>query len=167
MSEIIVPEYSAHLPREFFARRADHVAVDLLGRTIVGRELRGEGKALIGRIREVSAWEGKERTSTESLDYAPGMIGVSKKYGRTMIDIATNGHRKASCITLVGLETPEGVVQGPGSVSEYLQVGRDFDSVPIDSPLLWIGGEPIGAERIQVRNKKDTPSNCIGYFYFK
>jgi len=111
--------------------------------------------------------QGAEDSTAKTAKYAPGHIGISTKFGNNLIDIATSAEYRASCITLIALETPKKTIQGPGNVSKYLQINRDFDDTPIDHPSLWIGGESVEESRVIKRTKSNVPENCRGYFYFK
>lgn len=164
VSVIERPRLTTKLYRDFFARPALVVAYDVLGRTIVS-QVPGR-KEVIARIKEVAAWQGEEDSSARTIRYAPGLIGISKKYGQNLIDIGTGSPRSASCITLVALDSPDGIIQGPGRTSEYLGITDLFDSAPIDDPYFWIGGEAVSTDQILQRNKI-VPANCKGYFYFK
>jgi len=160
------PDLDSRVERAYFARNAVEVAKELLGKTIV-RQFEGSREAF-AMIREVVAWQGEEESSAATLKYAPGMVGISKKMGHFLIDIATGRQNRPSCVTLVGLYSPDnGIIQGPGNVSTYLHVDDMLDSAPIDHPCLWIGGESVDPQRIIKRNKTKVPSNCRGYFYFK
>lgn len=159
------PDIKTRLDREYFADQARIVAPDLLGRTIV-RQF-PEDRQVLAKIKEVSAWQGATDRTADTAKYAPGMIGVSRKFGHYMIDIATGREDSASCVTIIAVEGDDGIVQGPGNVSNYLHIDDMFDSAPIDHPCFWIGGEPIGKEKVLKRNKSGMPKNFRGQYYYK
>jgi len=159
------PAIETRLDREYFADQAKIIAPDLLGRIIV-RQF-PDDREVLARIKEVSAWQGSTDRTARTAKYAPGMIGISKKFGHYMIDIATGRQDSASCVTIFAIEGIDGVIQGPGNVSTYLHVDEMLDSAPIDHPCFWIGGEPIGKEEILRRNKSKMPSNFRGSYYYK
>lgn len=163
-TEFQKPDFKAHLNRDYFAEQARIVAPDLLGRLIIRQFPDTE---LVAKIKEVAAWQGATKTTARTAKYAPGMVGISRKFGKYLIDIATGSEGTPSCITLIALETPTGVIQGPGNLSNYLQIDEKFDSAPIDHPCLWIAGEPISQDRIVKRSLNSLPENCKGYFYYK
>ena len=158
------PKLITKLNRDFFARPSLVIAKFLLGRTVIsqitGRDIR------IARIKEVAAWRGEEESSARTLRYAPGLVGISRKFGKDLIDIGTGGQRNASCVTLIALDSPEGIIQGPGKTSEYLGITDLFDTAPIDDPYFWIGGEPVNPEEV-IQRSKAVPGNCEGYFYYR
>ena len=109
---------------------------------------------------------------SEGALYAPGMMSISTKYGKNLIDIATLGICKPSCITLVGGTVYDergrvDQVKGPGNLSAALGIDREYDSFPIDMFPIWIGGQPVDAGKILQRNRKLPSTNCRGFFYIK
>ena len=98
--EIYIPIRTEALEENFFARHADIVATDLLGRTLV-RE-KPYAATLYAVINEIAAFEGSQEDSmTEGAVYAPGTFSVSTKHGKRMLDISTYEVCKPSCITLI------------------------------------------------------------------
>ena len=165
MEAIQKPIFNERLTRGHFVRRADYIAKDLLGRVIVSQAHGHE--EVYARIKEVAAWEGEEKSSAKTIKYGPGLVGVSKKHGKSLIDIGTSSQSRASCVTLIALETPEGIIQGPARVANYLHIDDMFDGAPIDDPFLWIGGEIVNRQRVTKRAVPNAPGNCLGYFYYK
>jgi len=163
-SSIEVPSLKTRLSQDYFEQQARVVVNDLLGMTIVHRI--SEDELRLALIREVSGWQGKVKSSAKTIGYTPGTIGISKKYGHNLIDIATGSHHTPSCIMLVALNTPEGLVEGPGKVSKYLSVDDSSDKTPVDGTQFWIGGDAVSPDRIKKREKSNLPENCIGYFYY-
>ena len=157
------------LGRDFFAKPAVDVAYGLLGREIVRRF---NGAEVKGVITEVSAWEGTTLSSSDGMRYAPGTIGVSTKFGKHLLDIATELKDVSSCITLIAAEFDwngkKQVVQGPGNVTKALNIDRVFDQQKIyDNPNIYIVGGQMPAQEVLKREKKGVPANCKGYFYLK
>ncbi len=164
MEKIERPNIDTRLGRDYFSGNPEVVASFLLGRTVV-RQF--PNREILAKIKEVAAWQGEDDSSSETIKYDSGLIGISKKYGKNIIDIATGSAKKPSCISLIALVTPKGIVQGPGNVSEYLEVNDMFNYAPIDHPCLWIGGEEIDGDKILRREKSNLPRNCKGYFYYR
>lgn len=155
------------LGQEFYARVPQLVACELLGREIVRKFDKGEAR---GVIKEVSAWNGETQSASEGMTLAPGIISVSTKYGKCLMDIATGIEEQYSCITLVAAEFDwlgqKHKLQGPGNVTQALKIGRDFDGTKIfDSELVYIVGGEIAKQDIKTRKKSNVPSNCQGFFY--
>lgn len=165
MNKLERPYIESMLARDYFSRKPAIVAKDLLGRVIVRQY--PESYEIIARIKEVAAWQGEENSSAKTMKYAPGIIGISTKFGNHLIDIATGSENRPSCITLIALDSSEGIIQGPGKVSKYLEVDKMFDKAPINHPSLWIGGEPISQDRVYQRKKSNVPENSRGFFYFR
>jgi len=168
---LYIPKPSERLSERFFARDAITVAKDLLGRTLV-RE-RPRGATLYARICEVAAYEGNtEESMTEGALYAPGTLCISTKYGKRLLDIATDKKGKQSCVTLIAalVGDKRGVrelVQGPGKLTASLEIDKDLDGMLLKDSPLWIGGNTIEEQRILERMLSDVPFNCKGYYYFR
>jgi 3-methyladenine DNA glycosylase Mpg len=163
--EIIRPPEDSKLVRDLFIQRPEDMARNLLGRTIVRES--DIGIPILGIIREVAAWRGAEDSSDDTINNGYGIIGVSKKFGHYLIDIGTGAEGKPSCVTLIAVDSSEGIIYGPGNVSKYLQIDPTFDSIPIDGDRLWIGGKPIAKSQIRQRNLTTKPANWAGNFYFR
>lgn len=155
------------LGQEFYARAPQYVAQELLGRQIVRLFDKGEVR---GIIKEVSAWDGQTNSASEGMTNAPGIISVSTKFGKNLMDIATGVEGSYSCITIVAAEFDwlgnGHTLQGPGNVTQALKIDRSFDGTPIfNNNLVYIVGEKIEPQDVKTRNKKNVPSNCQGFFY--
>ena len=150
--EIVRPNNRTRLGLSFFQDSATNVARSLIGRTIVKRAPNLEEK--IGVIREVAAWQGDNKDSAKTLRYHPGIVGISKRFGHLLLDVGTGYQGRPSCITIAGIYTPEGLVDGPGKVTDYLGIDSDYDSMPIDTDALWIGGESIDQTQVFQRTKQ-------------
>ena len=147
------------LDERFFARRADNVAQDLLGRTLVVKV--GEDTFVRARLREVAAYEGSTKRTSEGAKYHPGLVSISVKYGQCLVDIATGGGKKkdASCITLraadfdIKGETVK--VEGPRRVAKELGITsgtrEGYECLPAYGRKIWIEGVPIKQKEIKKR----------------
>lgn len=167
--KIIIPEPSSRLHLGFFARHAEDVARDLLGRVIVIN--RKNKDSLYARISEVAAFEGKEDSMYNGALYHPGLIAVSTKFGKQMIDISTLRPHAPSCVTLIAAEVlsrdNQELVKGPGNLTSALKIDSQYDGLSIDSEAVWIGGESVDSSVIRKRNLSGVPANCKGYFYIR
>ncbi|MAG39745.1 hypothetical protein CMI41_02150 [Candidatus Pacearchaeota archaeon] len=155
----------ARLTREFFARRSDVVAKELLGRTVVTRDSNGTEMRLI--LTEVAAYEGHTKTTSEGTQYDPGRISISTKCGgHRLIDIATAMQGVSSCVTLRAGEDPSGEsIKGPGNVSKALGITRGnqnfYESASIYGDKMWIEGETHEGD---TRRRKGNSANCLGFY---
>ena len=153
------------LGRDFFTDSAVEVARGLLGREIV-RVFRGG--VIRGVITEVSAWQGRTSSASDGMEYAPGTIAVSTKYGLHLMDIATERCDRYSCVTLVGLVRNRQRVQGPGNVASVLKIDPAIDGLKIyDNKVIYITGGRNPRQEVLKRQKKNVPRNCKGYFYIR
>ncbi|MBX4196178.1 DNA-3-methyladenine glycosylase [Candidatus Pacearchaeota archaeon] len=171
MESFQIPHKSTKITRDFFARHADEVAQDLLGRVLVF-ERSSRRCPVYARIYEVAAYEGKADSMSEGAQYPPGLMSVSNKFGKNLLDIATLGVCKPSCITLVAAHIKDSrgrseFYQGPGNVGEALDITKEYDSFPIDMFPLWIGGKPVDRSAVKKRDLTRDIPNYKGNFYFK
>ncbi len=172
-----IPKSSTRLYLDFFARASEEVAKDLLGRVMVN-ERKGKSPLYV-QLTEIAAYEGivgddieKAKKRHKNLFYSNGVLGVSSAYGKCLIDIGTQGLCEPSCVTLIAgiLFNKRGIsenLQGPGNLSEALEIDRSYDGVPLNFGAIWIGGFSVDQSQIQKRNKSNVPENCKGFFYFR
>ena len=152
---------SAHdiLNEEFFARRAELVAKEILGMTMV--RVLPNRSIIRARIHEVAAYEGMTNKTVDTINYPPGILGVSVRYGNNLIDIATRKKDSPSCITLIaGLfytgKEPQ-LIQGPGRLARELGITKEFDKLPIyDNKQLWIERNTHYEGEVKKRRKVRT-----------
>ena len=165
--EIIIPKPSTKVDRKFFAREAEVVARDLLGRTLVI-----DGKtSFYARLTEVSPWDGSDSMAKETL-YAPSTFLVLTRYAKKVLGVATEETGIPSCVTFISAAIGDRrgfreYAEGPGNLAKVLDIEKELDGVPIDFSPIWIGGEPVYNDRIHRRKSTKLPSGCKGYFYFK
>jgi DNA-3-methyladenine glycosylase len=164
------------LPQAFFAREADEVARDLIGRLLV-RD-RGTPSEVVLRIVEVEAYGGPEdsashcrfgRTARNAPMWGPpGHAYVYVCYGlHSMLNLVTGeaGRGQAvlvrACEPLAGLEVIMArrggrcgppLLAGPGKVAAALAVDRAFSGAPlfVPGPLEVHEGEPVPDDAIAV-----------------
>lgn len=156
----------ARLRQEFFARRADEVAQDLLGRYIFVRQKNDE--LIQARLREIGAYEGATNSSPEGIYYNPGIVFVSTKFGQRLLHISTGKDKKASCLTLRSADFNDERIVGPGNLTKLLGINRDnqnlYDNQNAYGRTIWVGGEVVSKEIIKRRD--GNSENCLGYYYF-
>ena len=155
------------LEESFFKKDAETAAKAILGAYLV-RQF-PQGNKLVGRVQEVAAYEGETKTSSIGMLYPPGTIGVSTKFGKNLIDIATEREGKSSCITLIAANfdwgTHQELIQGPGNLSRTLGIDRSYDGISIKGNDFWIEFRERNKLFIKKRSKTGS-ANLIGYFYF-
>ena len=167
--EIIIPKLATKVDRKFFARGAEEVAKDLLGRTLV-RE-RGNQARFYARLTEVAPWDGSDTMVKETL-YAPGTFLVLTRYAKEVFGVATEETGVPSCVTFISAAIGDRqgfreYAEGPGNLAEVLEIEKELDGVPIDFSPIWIGGESVNEDKIHQRKPSKLPAGCKGYFYFK
>lgn len=154
------------LGRDFYAKPAAEVAQGLLGREMVRRI--GD-KAIRGKIVEVSAWEGHTDSSSDGMLDTPGTVSISTKFGKHLLDIATNVGGVYSCVMMIAADMIDGDkitrVEGPGNFTKAFQIDKSLKGIKIyESPLLYVIGGRIPEQNITKREKSNVPANCMGYF---
>lgn len=154
---------------DFFARHSAFVGWDLLGMYLVRHFPNNGGRQVVGQIREVAAYQGETKSSSDGILAAPGVMSVSRKYNQHLLDIATSAEGKAACVTLRGAAfdfsgTIE--IQGPGLLTRALKIDAQFTGDNIASSSgLWIEGIVLPSEMKKRRDLSTYTSNCLGYYY--
>ena len=132
------------LKREFFARDAEVVARDLLGKVLVRKF--PDGKTIRGVIVETEAYIGEHdlasharfgRTKrTEAMYKDPGTIYMFFTYGvHWMLNIVTSKKDDPQAVLIRGLD----IVTGPARLTKLLQLNGDLYGRDIgDNKDLWI-----------------------------
>jgi len=158
------------LTKEFFERTPVQVARDLLGRYVF---CQAEGGNVIqARLREVAAYQGATKTTSPGASYAGGIVSISQKFGRYLIDIATGEEDEPSCITLRGgnliLEDKVESASGPGNLAIALGINEDnvdyFQGASIAGRRIWVEGDAVNQS--EVRKLKGNSPNCKGIYKF-
>ena len=159
------------LPQEFYARKADIVAKELLGRYLC---LKSPGSVNVtrARLREIAAYEGTTKTTSEGVLYEPGILSISMKFGKRLLDISTGKENLASCVTLRSADFISGKkeqrVEGPGNLTYELGIRKNtwpyYDGRKIWGNIIWIEGESIPQDI--VKRKEGNSENCLGLFRF-
>ena len=168
--KLYIPKRSERLSPDFFARPAQDVAMDLLGKTLVVE--RAQGCPLYARLHEVAGWEGETKTTSEGASYEPGILTMSTKFGNKLIDISTSQAGEPSCVTLIAGQVYDRVgdrefSQGAGNLSATLEIDHLLhNGHQIDQRPIWIAGQSVAPSEVKQRNKA-APENCVGYFYIQ
>ncbi|HET8654205.1 MAG TPA: DNA-3-methyladenine glycosylase [Longimicrobiaceae bacterium] len=164
------------LPAAFYARPADVVARELLGRLVV-READGvrcsaeivETEAYVGPHDEAShAHERFGRTARNTVMFGPpGIAYVYLIYGmHSCLNAVTGGEGFPAAVLLRAARAVDGVEQirgrrpgrpdrellrGPGNLCRALDVDRALNGHPLDRAPLWIeAGDPVPDREVMV-----------------
>jgi len=155
------PPEHCPLPESFFARAAEEVARDLIGRWVIREE---DGELLAGRIVEVEAYLGQDDPASHayrgpsrrnrSMFGPPGRAYVYTIHTRFCMNAVTGEDGVASAVLiralepLLGLEQmalrrgtdkPRDLMRGPGRLCEALGVDRAWDGWNLTTgEQLWI-----------------------------
>tara|TARA_B100000029_G_C17321803_1_gene868397 strand:- start:37 stop:681 length:645 start_codon:yes stop_codon:yes gene_type:complete len=165
------------LKKSFFSRRAELVAPDLIGCTLVKQET--DSRCLCGVIVETEAYSQDEpachgyqrRTkSNETLFGEPGRFYVYLTYGiYNCVNIVTDKADWASGVLLRAISLPnehERVASGPGLLAKRFGLNQSHDSLPISIENgLWLAKRAstesmqkvIQTTRIGISKAQDLP----------
>ena len=166
------------IQRPFFSRDAKSVAKDLLGKILVrklnNKEFRAkivETEAYFGEDDPASrASKGKNKIS-EMMWEEPGKILVYNVHKYKMFNIVTGKKDEPSAVLIRALEPVnfEGRCSGPGLLSNFLQIGKNFHGREIfNLKNIWLEEgikAPKVVESFRVGVKKDLPEKLR--FYIK
>ena len=156
------------LPYSFYARNADLVAKDLLGKILA---YKNKGILSKGRIVESEAYLGehdlachaaKGRTKrTEVLFRKAGHVYVYLIYGMyDMFNVVTGKIGEGQAVLVRALEPLEninGKTDGPGKLTRAMGITREHNKIDLTSEKLWLEQAP------KVKNIATTPRIGIDY----
>jgi len=160
------PRHSRPLAADFFGRRADTVARDLIGSWLVVRGDDGRARRLV--VFETEAYLGahdlachgsKGITKRNATMFGPaGRWYVYLCYGlHWMLNIVTGDEGVPAAVLIRGV----GEHVGPGRVTKALGIDRSFDGRPASrAGGLWF---EAGADRVPPRLIDRTPRIGVGY----
>lgn len=133
------------LNRRFFARSAEKVAEDLLGKKIV--RVMPDGSILHGIITETEAYVGVEdaashsyrgrRTKRNEIMYQKaGLVYVYFTYGmHWLLNIVTSEENDPQAVLIRGIDK----AGGPAKLTKYLHIDKDFYGEDVvQSERIWI-----------------------------
>ena len=151
--------------KQFFGRKAEVVAKDLLGRLIVRTTQRG---VTAGKIIETGAYEGGKLTnSRRGMLYPPGSVFLMPFRGFQLFNISTEAEYVPSCVEIRKLAFHDRTLEGAGAVSKALGIEKELDSVFFNSAGLEISRNAVEIDRIQKIEGEGLSENCLGYFSIK
>lgn len=168
---------SRRLKRDFFARKPEIVARDLLGKILVSKL---DGYRLTGMIVEVEAYLSNDEAShafkgpnsrNQSLYKKGGHLYVHTARHHTMMDIVTDSRDVPGSVLIRAVEPLEGLeimrqkrgrqkiedlMSGPGKVGEALGITKALDGIDItkkDAVLYVEEGTTIPMKRVGVSGR--------------
>lgn len=149
---------------QFFKRKPEQVAVDLLGRTLIKTT---SGESLACRILETGAYEGdRGTTSREGMLYTPSALFLMPYRGTRLLNIATGQIGEPSCVEIRKVLLGTKTIKGSGKIATVLGMTPDLDGILIgEIRELQILGNPV--ERSEIRQIRGQAGNCLGYFSMK
>jgi|LSQX01.1.fsa_nt_gb DNA-3-methyladenine glycosylase len=180
------------LPAQFFARPAELIAPNLLGRLLVKETAEGLS---VGRIVETEAYLAYEddachaargKTPRRSVMWeAPGIAYVYMSHGHWLFNTVTGAVDFPEAVLIRALEPVVGIelmqtrrgkhrledlASGPGKLTQALGIDGSDNRVLIDSPPLYISRAMPGAERpITITTRiglGDNPSRHLPLRYY-
>ncbi len=131
------------LTRYFFQKRPDHVALELLGTTI----RRGQ---IICIIVETEAYFGDCDPGSRASKYKkgrirsrlfgdPGVLLIYGMHGWLLTNIVAHEEGSGGAVLIRSCYVPgQGVIEGPGKVSRYLQVNPSMDGEAVNTPSTFM-----------------------------
>jgi len=152
-----------HDNNKFFGRKANEVAIDLLGLHIFRKD------ADVAKIIETGAYEGgKETQSRQGMLYAPGTIFLMPFRGSQLLNIATDREGYPSCVEIREINSYSGdnseLISGSGKITNYLKL-NNFNGIVVGGDF-QIGAQSI-LSRNSIRKIKEGSNNCLGYYSIK
>ena len=147
---------------EFFGRKAERVAQDLLGRMLIRVTEKG---ITAGQITETGAYENDNDTPSRSgMNYAPGCFFLMPYRGTYLLNIATERAGKPSCVEIRGLRFHDRQLKGSGLIAATLDIPYEFDGKPLGTEVKIEGNS---AEHSIIKRVNGASPNCVGYFSLK
>jgi len=168
------------LPKDFFQRRADVVAKELLGKILV-RKI--NGKKIRAKIVETEAYFGEEDPASrackngdlkETMQMKPGIILVYGVHNNWLINFVTDREKEASAVLIRALQPLNfnNNCSGPGLLTKSMKINKDFHKKDlINNKKLWVeesdsNNRNFGIiETSRIGIKKDLPQKLR--FYIK
>ncbi len=163
------------LTRKFYARKAEIVSKDLLGKILMRKY---KGKILKAKIVETEAYYGREDPASrackngdirETMLARPGTILVYGVHNNWLINIVTGKKEKAEAVLLRAIEPINfhADMRGPGKLTKAMHIEKKFHNKDITNCkelLITEGKKPrkiVSSHRIGI--KKDLPKNLRFY----
>jgi DNA-3-methyladenine glycosylase len=144
------------LPREFYSRRADEVALKLIGKLLIKEEREGIGgmivetEAYLGKEDPASiAYEERRRNLAKRLYGEPGEIFIYMVHGNWLLNILVDEKDIPAAVLIraiepiYGVETMEkrrrvkriwDISNGPGKLTKALNIDERYNGYNVSSP---------------------------------
>ncbi len=164
------------LPRSFYERPADVVAVEMLGKVL---KAHGRAGVRLCRISEVEAYfgpcdpasrarRGRRGRIARALHGPPGLSLVYGMHRQWLLNIVAHPSWMAGAVLIrscIPMEPVEGDPRGPGRLTRYMGIDRGMDGLPVYDPgsplqVLDDGYKPsrvFRGSRIGVREDLELP----------
>ncbi|MCE4600327.1 MAG: DNA-3-methyladenine glycosylase [Desulfurococcales archaeon] len=170
--------HGSRYPKEFYARRPDIVARDLLGSLIVAGSrtcIIIETEAYFGDCDPGSrASKYKGGRIRERFYGEPGRFLIYGMHGWLLTNIVSHEPGRGGAVLLRSCYSPvDGVVEGPGKLSRYLGVAMEYDGAIVggnSSPGVRCGyraRSPVRLYRVNVRVDFDEPFRYADGGFFR
>ncbi len=148
---------------DFFGRKAQEVAKDLVGRIIIRKLDSGVYAALIS---EAGAYEGlvgaDPQGPRKGMFYNSGNIFLMPHRGHNLFNIAC-GDSGPACVEIRELQG-EKRIEGSGAITNYLKIGT-LDNKPLgDKTGLYVSDESYFSGKIN--RSGGSADNCKGIYSF-
>jgi len=148
--------------KKFFNRKADIVARDLLGLSLLRITETGSTS---GKIIETGAYiGGNETPSRKGMKYAPGTVFLMPYRSFRLLNIATSREGYASCVELRQVALHDKILKGSGKIANFFDISKDLDGILLGKEVQIIG-EP--EKEPNIKRISGDSDNCIGYFLVK
>lgn len=152
------------LNEKYFGGNVEQVAKGLLGRELVC-SLPDVGEVRV-QLTEVAAYEGTTKRSSDVLNYSAGVVSISTKFGKRLLDIATGKQNEPSCVTLRSGRLEDKFVKGPGNLTAALGLTKEnkdlVEGEYVGGNVIWIEGEAVDESKIK-KSRGNSP-NCLGIY---
>jgi len=143
----------------FFGRKAEEVAIDLLGRWLV-KSTHGEG--IVAKITRIGAYEGGGSAHIRrGMAYSPGTVFLMPYRKSYIFNIATHRNGNSSCVDIRELRFNGDIIHGCRAVADFLDITRDLDEMVFGEELKIIGHP---ADKSKVKRTDGSAKHCLGYF---
>ncbi len=157
------------LDLDFFARPAEDVAVDLLGRELVRQY---GNKVIIAEILATGAYEGGEKVKQRiGMWYAPGTIFLMPFRGHNSLNIATREADVPSVVEIRAARFLDSmyVAETPFKLAKELHLDARSNDTAVNLSGLVLGQHlyvrgPKSGEEVRVERSVKKAPNCIAYY---
>lgn len=137
---------------EFFRRRTEQVAADLLGRKVATNIAEG----YVTTVRAFDDLDTSQPSKQGAL-YEPGELFMMPFRGNYFTNISTESSSNPACVEIRGLYADENV-EGPGKVTDELGLSPDDDRNYIGDTVRVLYDKVDESHRVNV-NRSDIPSH--------